>query len=158
MKKLLALILAAALALSLVACGGGGSSQEEESAVTLTVTKSDGTTEILTPKEIKEIFDSNEVNYNNNYKGCEVVVEGVVESVKQEEKEIFKNLKSETAVFELTEYPTVQFWIVMGDEHYENLDFTTIENGTKVRVSGTLGRYFIDIEIDDAYDFEIITD
>lgn len=158
MKKLLALILAAALALSLVACGGGGSSQEEESAVTLTVTKSDGTTEILTPKEIKEIFDSNEVNYNNNYKGCEVVVEGAVESVKQEEKEIFKNLKSETAVFELTEYPTVQFWIVMGDEHYENLDFTTIENGTKVRVSGTLGRYFIDIEIDDAYDFEIITD
>lgn len=158
MKKLLALILAAALALSLVACGGGGSSQEEESVVTLTITKSDGTTETLTPKEIEEIFDSNEVNYNNNYKGCEVVVEGVVESVKQEEKEIFKNIKSETAVFELTEYPTVQFWVVMGDSHYENLDFTTIEKGTKVRVYGTLGRYFIDIEIDDAHDFEIIND
>ena len=165
MKKILSLILAVALELSLTACGGGAGSgstatdreQEKPSAI-LTVTKADGTTETLTIEEMKKIYNDNEVNYNNNYKGCEVIVEGVVEGIEQEEKKIFGIIRAETAVFTLGEITGIKFWIVMGDNHYKDLDFSTIEKGTRVRAAGTLGEIFVFIDIDAAHDFEIISE
>ena len=47
---------------------------------------------------------------------------------------------------------------MMEENHYEDLDFSAITEGTRVRVSGTVGESFVNTELDDARDFEIVTE
>ena len=158
MKRLTILWLAAILTLSLSACSGGDSEQRD---ATLTITKADGTEETLTSDELMDIYDENEINYTNNYRGCAAIVEGYVLDIEQGRREIFDNLWADTAEISLEGYNGtrgIEFWIVREDDAYQNLDFSTITAGTKVRVSGIIGESFVNTELDDAHDFEIITE
>lgn len=160
MKKTIALLMAFVMLLSLCACGGGSDAEEESTVPKATITKADGTTEVLTQEELKEIFKSNEINYNNNYRGCEITLEGSVKSVKQETKKIFDGVNAECVVFEVAEEGQVAVWefffTVAGLEK-DGIDIATITPGTVIKVSGTLGETFIDTKIEEAHDLEIIT-
>ena len=158
MKKLTVLLLAAAMTLSLAACSGG---EREDRDAVLTITKADGTEETMTSDELMDIYDENEINYNDNYMGCEATVEGYVLDVEQGSREIFDNIWADTAEISLEGYNGtrgIEFFIVMEDNHYEDLDFSAIREGTKVRVFGTIGESFVNTELDDARDFEIVTE
>lgn len=158
MKRLIALLLAAVLALSLVACGGEESEQRD---AILTITKADGTEETMTSDELMDIYEENEINYNDNYMGCEVIVEGYVLDIEQDRREIFNNIWADTAEISLEGYNGtrgIEFWIVMEDDSYKDLDFSTITKGTKVRVSGVIGESFVNTELNDAHDFQVITE
>lgn len=159
MKRLIALLLAAVLALSLAACGGSGESEQRDAI--LTITKADGTEETMTSDELMDIYEENEINYNDNYMGCEVVVEGYVLDIEQGSREIFNNISADTVEISLEGYNGtrgIEFWIVMDDDSYKDLDFSTITKGTKVRVSGVIGESFVNTELNDAHDFQIITE
>ena len=160
MKRLTVLLTAAVLALSLAACGGGGKEQRD---ATLTITKADGIVETLTSEELEAIYDENEVDYNNNYLGCEVTVEGYVLEIEQDRREIVDNIWADAAVFTLEDergesgaVGGVTFWVNMESKNYKDLDFSTIKPGQKVRVQGTIGETFINTEIDGAQDFEVV--
>ena len=158
MKRLTALLLAAVLALSLVACSGEESEQRD---AILTITKADGTEETMTSDELMDIYEENEINYNDNYMGCEVIVEGYVLDIEQDRREIFNNIWADTAEISLEGYNGtrgIEFWIVMEDDSYKDLDFSTITKGTKVRVSGVIGESFVNTELNDAHDFQVITE
>ena len=60
MKKTIALLMTFVMLLSLCACGSGSDAEEESTVPKATITKSDGTTEVLTQEELREIFKSNE--------------------------------------------------------------------------------------------------
>ena len=157
MKKLTALLVAAALMLSLAACGG----ESEDKDAVLTIAKADGTEETMTSDELMDVYQENEINYNDNYKGCEATVEGYVLDVEQGSREIFANIWADTAEISLEGYNGtrgIEFYIVMEDNHDEDFDFSAIKEGTKVRVSGTIGESFVNTELDDAHDFEIVTE
>ena len=159
MKRLIALLLAAALAFSLVACGGGGESEQRDAI--LTITKSDGTEETITSEELMDIHDENEINYNNNYMGCTAIVEGYVTEVEQGREEIFNNIWADTVEITLESDSTITgitFFLVLEDNSYENIDFSTITTGTKIRVTGDIGEYHVDLKLDNARDFEILTE
>lgn len=159
MKRTITLLLALAMLLSLCACGGGNDAEEESTVPKATVTKADGTTEVLTQDEIVEIFKSNEVNYNNNYRGCDITLEGTVKSIKQETKRIFTGINAECAVFEVAEEGKVAVWeffFTVDGLEKDGVDISTITPGTVIKVSGTLGETFIDTKIEDAHDLEII--
>ena len=151
-KRWTALALAAVLALSLAACGG---SPEEETDALFTVTKADGTVEALTLEELEEIYTGNEIAYNSDYLGCPVEVEGTVYRVEQTRTEIFDGLWADTAEFRLGS-SGAKFWIVLGNEDYAGLDFGAISQGTRVKVSGTLGEAHVFIQIEDAHDLTIL--
>lgn len=74
MKKILALILAAALSLSLVACGGGG-------GTTCTVTNNDGEEETISAHDLKDVVKSNTIKWDNLYRDAYVVVTGKIEKI-----------------------------------------------------------------------------
>lgn len=159
MKRRIALLLAAALSLFLVACGGNGESETRDA--TLTITKADGTEETVTSEELMDIYGDNEINYNNNYRGCEATVVGYVLEIEQDRREIFKNVWADTAEITLEGYNGtrgIEFWVVMEDDSYQDMDFTAITKGTKVQVVGTVGESFVNTELDDAHDFEIVTE
>lgn len=159
MKRLIALLLAAALSLSISACAGGEESEQRDAI--LTIAKTDGTEETITSEELLDIYKDNEINYNNNYMGCEATIVGYVLEIEQDRREIFKNIWSDTAEITLEGYNGtrgIEFWIVMEDDSYKDIDFTTISKGTKVQVVGTIGDSFVNTEIDNAHDFEIITE
>ena len=158
MKRLIALLLAAVLVLSLAACGGEESEQRD---AILTITKSDGTEETITSEELMDIHDENEINYNNNYMGCEAIVEGYVTEVEQGRREIFTNIWADTVEITLESDSTITgitFFLVLEDNSYEDIDFSTIMTGTKIRVTGYIGECHVDIQLDNAHNFEILTE
>ena len=125
------------------------------------ITKADGTEETMTSDELMDIYEENEINYNDNYMGCEVIVEGYVLDIEQDRREIFNNIWADTAEISLEGYNGtrgIEFWIVMEDDSYKDLDFSTITKGTKVRVSGVIGESFVNTELNDAHDFQVITE
>ena len=152
MKKTIALLMTFVMLLSLCACGSGSDAEEESTVPKATITKSDGTTEVLTQEDLREIFKSNEINYNQNYRGCEVVVDGIINEIEQQKT----TTGIDVAVFSLG-FPAFEFWITLSDLEEQKIDITSIGKGTKVTVSGILGETFIDTEIEEAYDLKIIT-
>ena len=79
-----------------IPCGLQRRREEDRDAV-LTITKADGTEETMTSDELMDIYDENEINYNDNYMGCEATVEGYVLDVEQGSREIFDNIWADTA-------------------------------------------------------------
>ena len=88
MKKILALMLAAALALSLVACGGGSgedgttSAPTEDETLKATIVTNEGETVEMTAEELMEICDSNEARFNKLYQYAEIEFTGTVDYIK----------------------------------------------------------------------------
>ena len=162
MKKKLVLLLAVSLILSFSACGGSagntadsGDPLEDTDAI-LTITKADGTTETLTVDELQEIDSENELNYENNYMGCEATVEGKVYAIDNVERKIMGNVTADTAEFRLGA-SGVKFWIVPESDSYEDVDFDSLKEGSVVRVTGTIGNNHVFLDLDDAHDFEIVS-
>ena len=62
------------------------------------------------------------------------------------------------AVFELGEYASVEFSIVMGDSHYEDLDFSAIGEGTRVQAYGRLGDITGSVHIEEAHDLTVLSE
>ena len=86
---------------------------------------------------------------------------GYVLEIEQDRREIFKNVWADTAEITLEGYNGtrgIEFWVVMEDDSYQDMDFTAITKGTKVQVVGTVGESFVNTELDDAHDFEIVTE
>ena len=75
MKKLLALLLALVMVLSLCACGS--------KAVTATIVTNDGETVQKTREELSKEYDGNSVSYGEKYEGASISFVGTVESVSQ---------------------------------------------------------------------------
>lgn len=158
MKKMTAILLALAIAVPLSACGGGNA--EVSSEPLATITKADDTTVELTQAELEEIFDANELDYNNNYRGCAVTLEGPVKSIQQETKKIFNGINAECAVFEVGTEDSVgtwEFFFTLAGLEDKGIDVSSITPGTNIRVSGELGETFIDTKIESAHDLEILT-
>ena len=147
-------ILLVVLVLSLATCGA-----EESRDAILTITKADGSEETITPGKLQNIYDENEINYNNNYRGCDVIVEGYVAEIEQGTERLSPLLIwVDTAEITLEGARGVTIEYLLGRASNEGVDINTITKGTKVRVSGILEGSFIDTEIVDAHDFEIITE
>lgn len=155
-------LLLAALTLSLSACGGStdGAADSadplEDTDAILTITKADGTNETLTVDELQEIDSENELNYENNYMGCEATVEGKVCDIDIVERKIMGNVTADTAEFRLGA-SGVKFWIVPESDSYEDVGFDSLKEGSVVRVTGTIGNNHVFLDLDDAHDFEIVS-
>lgn len=157
MKKWTPWLLTALLVLSLTACAGG---REEKAGIQLEITKADGTVETMTTQELMDLCETNEVNYNTNYRGCAVTVTGPVHTVEQERSQIFQSIWTDVAHLTLGEVrdgSQVEFDIVMGDDSYADFDFTALGEGTMVTAQGELGEAFVTVEIDDAHDLALVT-
>ena len=148
--------------MSLSACGGStdGAADSadplEDTDAILTITKADGTNETLTVDELQEIDSENELNYENNYMGCEATVEGKVYAIDIVERKIMGNVTADTAEFRLG-VSGVKFWIVPESDSYEDVDFDSLKEGSIVRVAGTIGDNHVFLSLDDAHDFEIVS-
>lgn len=162
MKKKLVLLLAVSLILSFSACGGSAGNTAntadplEDTDAILTITKADGTNETLTVDELQEIDSENELNYENNYMGCEATVEGKVYAIDIVERKIMGNVTADTAEFRLGA-SGVKFWVVPESDSYEDVDFDSLKEGSIVRVKGTIGDNHVFLSLDDAHDFEIVS-
>lgn len=159
MKKIISLLLTAAILFSLAACGGGSESADdpfEDTDAILTITKADGTTETLTIDELQEIESENEMNYNNNYLGCEAEVEGKVYSIDIINQKILGNVTADTAEFRLG-MAGVKFWIVPGADEYKDVDLDSLKKGSIVKVKGTIGKNHVSMDLEDAHDLEIVS-
>lgn len=75
MKKLLAIILAVLMLLSLCACGG--------KVVTATIVTNDGETVQKTRSELSKEYEENRARYIEKYDGASITFVGTVESVSQ---------------------------------------------------------------------------
>lgn len=156
MKKRTALFLAAALALSLSACGGetseadahgqdSGSVAEEtakpeDSSTVFTITREDGASETLTADELKEIYDTNEINFNDNYDGISVEAEGTISKVENDSQMVYLlGTVDFVDVVRFTLSDRVQFQLTNASIEEFGLDVSTITAGTKVRLTGSLG-------------------
>ena len=159
MKKWIPWLLTALLALSLTACAGG--TEEENGGTELSITKADGTVVTMTSQEVMDVCDTNEIDYNTNYRGCAVTVTGPVASVDQERSEIFDNIWADVAhitLGDIQDGPQVEFDIVIGDNSYADFDFAGLTKGTMVTAQGKLGEAFVTIGIDEASDLALVTE
>lgn len=162
MKKKLVSLFAVLLILSFSACGGsvGNASNTadplEDTDAILTITKADGTNETLTVDELQEIDSENELNYENNYMGCEATVEGKVYAIDIVERKIMGNVTADTAEFRLGA-SGVKFWVVPESDSYEDVDFDSLKEGSIVRVTGTIGDNHVFLSLDDAHEFEVVS-
>ena len=121
------------------------------------ITKMDGTVEELTQEEIKQIYDSNEANYNNNYKGCEVELEAVIESI-----EVVNITYPILGDVEGVEFNTggiasgFTFHCTYAYLEDVGIDVNTLGTGTRIKVFGELGGTFIETEIDNIHDLTVL--
>lgn len=154
MKKALSVCLAALLLLSLAACGSNSShnSTQEQNVVSedaeapdapstvFTITREDGTTETLTADELKEIHDTNELNFDENYADVSVEAEGTISKVERESQLLYMLGSAEFVdVVRFTLEDSVQFQLTPLSLDELGLDASQITAGTKVRVAGSLG-------------------
>lgn len=79
MKKLIALILAATMALSLCACGGGGGGGSSKYTINL----ASGGTEEMSAKDFIKIHDTDERKFKENYAGCSFSGSGKITKIEE---------------------------------------------------------------------------
>ena len=95
MKKLLALILAAALALSLVACGGDSGAEDTNTpnSGNTTPTKEEmlESAETITITDIYKSVESNKVNANETYIGNIYIISGTVHKIENDYIELYES-------------------------------------------------------------------
>ena len=87
MKKLFALLLTAAIVLSLVACSEGNRKGDTNTAVTdevlkATIITNEGDTVEMTAEELIEAYDSNEAKFKKLYEYAEIQFTGTVDYIK----------------------------------------------------------------------------
>ena len=153
-KKALSACLAALLLLSLAACGSNSSrsSTQEQNVVSedaeapgapstvFTITREDGTTETLTVDELKEIHDTNEPNFDENYADVSVEAEGTISKVESDSQLVYMLGSAEFVdVVRFTLEDSVQFQLTPASLDAFGLDASQITVGTKVHAAGSLG-------------------
>ena len=154
MKKALSACLAALLLLSLAACGSNSSrsSTQEQNVVSedaeapddpstvFTITREDGTTETLTADELKEIHDTNELNFDENYADVSVETEGTISKVESDSQLVYTLGSAEFVdVVRFTLEDSIQFQLTPASLDAFGLDASQITAETKVHAAGSLG-------------------
>ena len=88
MKKIVSLLLAGALTLSLAACGGENNTTNAESDTpntdtsAATIITNEGDTVTMTAQDLIDAYDSNEASFNKLYQYAEIQFTGTISNIK----------------------------------------------------------------------------
>ena len=131
MKKILSLIIALVLCMSLCACG---SNQEEAEETKATIVDDNGNTYSLSSSELKEIENSNEAQFDSIYCGADISFVGTVKKV-----ETYFRRSGSSTVFDSISFE--EGWKVYLLHDYNKDFIVNLSVGDKVKVESQIFGY-----------------
>ena len=153
MKRIVTFLFAMAMILTISSCSSNNNTENEQNISTeeyseaiAIISRDNDETEIVTQEEIYNIYKENEVNYNTNYLGHDVKIEGKIATIEQQNNMIRFTLDGYGFVFQFS----------LDELNEMGIDISSLGSDTQISVYGKIGETFINTEINEPFDLDII--